>query len=362
MRVSAASIGGVVVAAGIAAWLQAAPSAVARGSRPALSKRAVLDSIATRVLLPAYADLAARGDELSGAVDALVAAPAPAMLARARTAWSAALIAWRRTQGFAHGPVNDLNLSGRIQFWPSRRSSVDGVLRSDRAIDDRLVRELGANAVGLSALEVLLFDDRKDDGLQLAALSAPAGDRRRQYLRTLAHELARETRRLSDAWKGDGYAARFDAGGQDSVNLLVNDLLAAIEIGAQYRLRIVIDSHRAHALRPDLVEGALSGTSQRGVLALVDGSRAAFTGGEGPGLDDYLAQVAPAIARRVADQFARATAAIQAIDRPLEIAIGGQAGAVERAQAECRALEILLKTEVAAALGVTLTFKATDGD
>jgi predicted lipoprotein len=359
MRRLAASIGGVVAAACIAAALQASPSA---GSRPALSKRAVLDSITTRVLLPAYADLAARGGELSAAVDALVAAPAPATLARARAAWSATLVAWRRTQAFAHGPVNDLNLAGRIQFWPSRRTSVDGVLRSDRAIDERLVRELGANAVGLSALEVLLFDDRKDDGQQLAALSGTESDRRRQYLRTLAGELARETRRLSDAWKGDGYAARFDAGGQESVNLLVNDLLTAIEIGAQYRLRIVIDQHRAHALRPDLIEGALSGTSQRGVLALVDGSRAAFIGGDGLGLDDYLAQVAPATARRVAEQFTRATAAIQAIDRPLEIAIGGQTAAVERAQAECRALEILLKTEVAAALGVTLTFKATDGD
>ncbi len=103
----------------------------------------------------------------------------------------------------------------------------------------------------------------------------------------------------------------------------------------------------------------LSGTSQRGVLALLAGSRAAFSGGDGAGLDDYLAQVAPATARRIEERFARVIAAVEAIERPLESRSKGQAAAVERAQVECRALEILLKTEVASALGVTLTFKAT---
>jgi predicted lipoprotein len=66
--------------------------------------------------------------------------------------------------------------------------------------------------------------------------------------------------------------------------------------------------------------------------------------------------------RRRRCSLGSAIAAVQAIDGPLEVAIGRQAGAVDRAHAECRALEILLKTEVASVLGVTLTFKATDGD
>jgi predicted lipoprotein len=355
----------------LAAILAAVPAGVICGravgeppaARSTLSKRAVLDSIAKRVLLPGYTDLAARGAELSTAIDGLTSAPSPASLTRARQAWSVTLLAWRRTQAFGHGPVVDLNVASRIQFWPSRRTSVDRVLSSSGTIDDRFVRELGANAVGLSALEVLLFDDRRDEVRQLASLAGPQGERERQYLRTLARELVQETRRVADAWqRTGGYASSFDAGGQDSLNLLVNDLLTAIELGAQNRLRIVVDQHRANASRPDLIEGALSGTSQRGVLALLTGTRAAFSGGDGVGLDDYLARIGPATARRVDDQFQKAIASVQAIDGPLERAIGHQAAVVERAHTECRALEILLKTEVASLLGVTLTFKATDGD
>lgn len=355
----------------LVAILAAIPAAVvcarsvreASAGRSAPSKRAVLDNIAKRVLLPGYTDLAARSAELSTAIDGLASAPSPASLGRARQAWSVALLAWRRTQAFAHGPVIDLNAASRIQFWPSRRTSVDRVLRSAATIDDRFVRELGANAVGLSALEVLLFDDGRDDTLHLARLSASQGERERQYLRMLARELAHETRRVAEAWqRTDGYASSFNAGGQDSLNLLVNDLLTAIELGAQNRLRIVVDQHRARASRPDLVEGALSATSQRGLLALLTGTRAAFAGGDGVGLDDYLAGIGPATARRVDDQFRKAIAAVEAIDGPLERAMGQQSSVVERAHAECRTLEILLKTEVASLLGVTLTFKATDGD
>jgi predicted lipoprotein len=357
------SISAAAVVACLAGLVSAGPAIEARAGGAPLSKRAALDDIAKRVLLPGYTDLAARSAELSTAIDTLTTTPTTASLARARQAWSATLLAWRRTQAFAHGPVIDLNVSSRIQFWPSRRTSVDRVLRSDRPIDDRFVRELGANAVGLSALEVLLFDDRRDDRLQLAALAGAGGERGRQYLRTLGRELAQETRRVADAWQGaGGYAAKFNAGGQDSLNLLVNDLLAAIELGAQNRLRIVVDQHRAQASRPDLIEGALSGTSQSGVLALLVGARAVFSGGQGVGLDDYLARIGPATARRIDDRFQSAIAAVRAIDGPLEVAIGRQAGAVDRAHAECRALEILLKTEVASVLGVTLTFKATDGD
>ncbi len=338
--------------------LRAAPAGHA-----APSKRAALDNIAKRVLLPAYTDVAARSAELSTAIDGLASAPSPASLARARQAWSAALLAWRRTQAFAHGPVVDLNASSRIQFWPSRRTSVDRVLRSATTIDDKFVRELGANAVGLSALEMLLFDDRRDDGFQVASLSGAQGERERQYLRTVARELAHDTRRVADAWqRTGGYAASFNAGGQDSLNLLVNDLLSAIELGAQNRLRIVVDQYRAKASRPDLVEGALSATSQRGLVALLTGTRAAFSGGDGVGLDDYLAGIGPAAARRIDDQFRKAINAVEAIDGPLERAMEHQASVVEHAHAECRALEILLKTEVASLLGVTLTFKATDGD
>ena len=328
---------------------------------PTVSREAALDNIAKTVLLPGYRELAARSRDLETAAEALISTPSGPSLERTQRAWRAVLLAWRRAQAFAHGPVADLGVYNRVQFWPSRRQSVDRVLRADRPFDATYIQELGANAVGLSALEVMLFDPRLDDQGRVAAFSGPQGARQRRYFQALVHELSAQTTRVEGAWQAD-YATRFKTGGQQQLNLLVNDLLAAIETGAQGRLQVVLDHRDEPQLRTDLVEGGLSGTSQEGVLALLQGAAAVFSGGDGAGVDDYLRQLNAPAARRVEAQFKKAVTAVQEIGDPLERAVTTRERTIARAQEECRALEILLKVEVASTLGVTLTFKSTDGD
>lgn len=361
-KLSMSMLAAAVVVAVVAVVHQSA-SALSRTSSPAVSKRAMLDSIARTVLLPGYSDLAARSADFASAAEVLTSAPNLASLKGAQQAWKDVLLAWRSTQSFVHGPINDLGVYGRIQFWPSRRQTIDRVLRAQRPIDDQYIQELGASAVGLSALEVLLFDIRRDDGARLATFTGTEGERQRKYFMSLTKELVAKTRLVESAWKGQaGYAARFGSGGQQQLNLLVNDLLTAVETGAQGRLRIVIDRHAEPQFLSELVEGGPSGTSQQALLALLIGARTTFTGGDGIGLDDYLAQLKSPAARRVDVQFRKAIDAVRAIDSPLEQAIDVKAQAITRAHDECRALEILLKVEVASTLGVTLTFKSTDGD
>src|SRR5262245_6698034 len=350
-------LGSITVVVGVAILVAAAaPSA-------AVSKQSMLESIGKGVLVPGYAQLAARAAELSTAADALTSNPNPRSLARAQDAWKQTLLAWRRTQAYAHGPAEDLGVYPRIQFWPPRRSSMDRVLRADRPIDAAYVQELGANSVGLSPLELMLFKPAGATASTLAALTAPAGERQRQYVRGLAQDLARETRALADAWQGPGgYATTFGAGGQPQVNMLVNDMLEAIEGGAENRLRVVLERHAERQFRSELLEGGPSGTSQQGLLALLTGAKAVFQGGVGVGVDDYLRMLKSPTAGRAEAQFQKAIDAVRLLDSPLEDAIVARPYAVKRAHEECRLLEIMLKTEVASSLGVTLTFKARDGD
>jgi uncharacterized protein len=352
----------VIAAAAVAASVVSGRQAVIAGPAT-VSKQAALDHIARNVLVPAYSDLATRARDLSTAADALTSAPSPASLDKAQRAWREVLLAWRRTQAFAHGPVADLGVAGRIRAWPWRRQSVDRVLRAQRPIDDGYIQELGANAVGLSGLEALLFDPRQDTAARVAAFAGARGARQRQYFLALARDLVKSTANVESAWRGAaGYAATFSKGGQDQLNLVVNDLLAAIEDGAQERLRRVVDPHVDPLLRAELTEGGVSDTSQPGLLAVVTGAQTLFMGGSGPGLDDYLKGLKLATARRVEVQFQKAIDAIQAIDTPLERAATANPQLISRAWDACRTLEILLKTEVASMLGVTLTFKAKDGD
>ena len=57
-----------------------------------------------------------------------------------------------------------------------------------------------------------------------------------------------------------------------------------------------------------------------------------------------------------------AIAACQAIGAPLEKVVPDNRAIVERAYEQTHALEVLCKTELASALGVTLTFSGNDND
>lgn len=335
----------------------------AAAAAPAVSKQAMLGNIGRNVLAPGYVQLASRARDLAGAADALIAASDARSLGVAQAAWKDVLLAWRRTQPYAHGPAEDLGIAPRIQFWPPRRQSIDRVLRGTRPLDDAYVQELGANTVGLSALELLLFDGSGDDKARAAAFAGPGGARQRQYLHSLAGDLVTQTATLAAAWQGPaGYAATFGAGGQQQLDLLVNDLLEAIETGAESRLRVVLERHAEPQFRAELLEGGSSGTSQQGLLALLTGARAVFAGRTGPGIDDYLRVLKSPAAGRMDAQFQKTIDAVQRLGGPLEQATVAHPDAVKRAHEECRALEMMLKTEVASTLGVTLTFKARDGD
>ena len=327
-----------------------------------VSKQAALSSIAKNVLLPGYADLTARCAELATAADVLAATPNAASLKQTQQAWVATLLAWRRTQAFVRGPITDLNVFGRLQFWPLRPQSIDKVLRDKGPLDAKYIDTLGATAVGLFPLERLLFDPGHDEAL-LATFSGPQSERRRLYVKAIAHDLETRARAAEKAWQGpNGYAASFAAGGQSSINLLINNMLEAVEVGAQARLLLIKEWNAAKVLRPEFVEAGVSAASQQALLSLLIGAEERFNGGDKAGLDDYLRTVNAPTAGRVTTQFRKTIAAVKAIGVPLDQATPATHALIAQAHEESRALEILLKTDAASALGVTLTFLSVDGD
>jgi predicted lipoprotein len=327
-----------------------------------VSKQAALSSITRNVLLPGYAALTARCADLATAADALASTPNAASLKKTQQAWVATLLAWRKTQAFVRGPITDLNVSGRLQFWPLRPQSIDKVLADTRPIDAKYIDTLGATAMGLFPVERLLFDPGHETAL-LATFTGPQGERRRLYVKATAHDLEARARAAEKAWLGpEGYAARFAAGGQASVNLLINDMLEAVEVGAQGRLQLINEWNAAKVLRPEFVEAGVSAASQQALLSLLVGAEERFNGGDQAGLDDYLRTVNAPTADRVNTQFRKTIAAVKAIGVPLDQATPATQALIAQAHEESRALEILLKTDAASALGVTLTFLSVDGD
>jgi len=342
------------------------PLVVALAARgESFSRAAALRNIAEKVIAPGYQDFAMQSRALTNAVEQLANAPDPKSIEQARQAWSATLLAARRLQGFQAGPLTEREYASSFYYWQVLPVRIEAVAESARAIDKRMIDELGATAKGLFALEYLLFDgaagEPGGDVLKLLA----ASDRRRAYMAALARDIEMKASRLADDWSrtdAQGASAKFVAAGQETVNVLVNQLAMNIETVAENRMNFVLSLPQPVSRQFHRIEGSRSGTSLDGILATMEGIRTIYKGRDGAGLDDAVRKVNPALQQRLEQQMDAAIAALRDLKIPLERAVVEKRDALESAYQAVRVLEISFKTELASALGVTITFNSGDGD
>jgi len=347
--------------------------AQAQPASPApFTKNAMLRDIARNVIAPGYQQLALECRELTNSVGQLVQAPSQTSLDNARKDWLAVSQAASRMRCFQAGPITDRSYASTFYYWQVLPVRIDAVLKSPRPIDPSLLDELGATAKGMFALEYLLFDCPGDQPAgtaktptTLKLLTGTQSQRRGLYLLTLARDLEAKASHLATDWTapGDqGAMAKFVAGGQESVNLLVNQLAVAMEDAAEHSLNFVLELPLPISPQLDRIERGRSGSSLQGLIAALEGVQQMYRGAEGLGLDDDLKRVNAPLEIRLHDQFNAAIAATRAIGAPLEQAVVDDRASLENAHQKTRALEILLKVDLVSALGVTLTFSSNDGD
>ena len=337
-----------------------------------VTKDVLLRNIVRDVIVPGYQELAAKSHALTVALEDFTKAPTPESLDRARKAWVAALLASRHIQWLQTGPIADREYIASFCYAKVLPARMEEVLNSSRAIDDSYLAELGATAKGMFALEHLLFGRKSDPAVTNAAtvsvlelFSRPESPRRRQYVLALARDLEAKASQLDKDWTapGDqGAAAKFVASGQDSLNRVVNHLAQLIEQVAEQRINFVLQLHPPISRQFDRIEGSASGTSSQSATALLQGAQKLYRGAEGAGLETYLKHLNAPLAERSQGMFETAIAAVQAIGAPQEDVVSRNRASVEDAYQKTRALEVLCKTDLASALGVTITFTSGDGD
>jgi hypothetical protein len=294
-------------------------------------------------------------------------------LAKARQAWVSALLASRQIQWVQTGPIADREYLAAFYYFKVLPGRMEMVLTNSRAVDGVLLEEYGATARGMFALEYLLFNapvPRPAGGTPPVA-TAPArfsgteGARRHQYAQTLAQDLEAKASQLAADWTASGEqsaAAKFIAGGQQSVNSLVNQIAQFVEQIVEQRLNFVLLLPGPIEQQLDRIEGSRSGTSQRSLVAQFQGVQKVFHAPNGGRLDGYVRSLSEPVATRLKQSFEASIAILQDLGVPLEQLLPDKTASVQKAYEQTRQLEVLLKTDLASVLGVTLTFNSTDGD
>ena len=347
-----------------------APSNHARAEGSArITREAVLRDTVGKVIAPACQELLARSRDLTNALGGLSRSSSADALTQARQAWTATMLAARVVQGYEAGPLTDRDAATAFLHSQILLGRITGVLNSSRPLTATYVEELGSPAKGLFALEHLLFGPKTMDtgaakaGSSADMLTSPQGPRLVEYLQALARDLEARAAQVAGDWSAaDGATKKFIAGGQESINTLVNQLAMHLEVATENRLGFVLSLPEPITRQYQRVECSPSGTSRQSVRALISGIERHYSGGDGAGLDDLVNQLNPSLARRIKAQFTVTLSALDALAAPLEDAVVKDRAALQSAYDKARALEILFKVDLASTLGVTITFGTNDGD
>jgi hypothetical protein len=335
------------------------------------SREAMLRDLAQKVIAPGYAKLAAECRTLSGEIEQFNASPDQTGLDRMRQTWLAVFNAADSLRCYQTGPVADREFGSTFYYWQALPGRIEAIVKDpSQAIDQALLDNAGSTVKGIYALEYLLFDRRggqpgepPESARALDLLTA--SPRRREYLAAVARDAANKAGQLASDWSAagpEGAAEKFAAGGQASLNLLVNQLTQSLENTLQNHLNFVLTLPAPIERQLSKIKGTRSESSLQSVVVALEGIDRFYRGENGLGLHDSVSRMNPALAKRVQDKLTATIAATRAIGEPLERAAVDQRAAIQNAVDQAHELEILFKVDLASALGVTITFTSGDGD
>ncbi len=325
------------------------PSAAAAPTEPQ-----VLATLSERGVRPTLTALAGTGSELSAAVQALCARPDAAGLERARAAWRAAYLAWRRAEPFQFGAVKELELGKQIGYGPANTQVLDAAVTSPDL--SHLLRS--PDTRGYAATEFLLFAPND-------AQSATR-DQRCAHLTEVTREIAVLTARAARVWEQE-YQSSFLAAGDGKPFLLPGDALSlpvaeALNV-TERMLRDRIGPPSGffeEPADPERLEAWHSGASRDGLRASLEGLRLLVLGDGDSGVaalvatrDGVLSKKDPKLAAALDRRLEKAIAALGDDERPLHLELQDKPKRlkrlyreIERLQEEIEEVTLVLELDV----------------
>jgi predicted lipoprotein len=320
---------------------------------------AVLTALADGVIIPSYEALVTNVQALAAAEAALCTRPSAEGLEAARDAWRDTYLAWESSRATGVGPAIAMRSMQAIAF-PAAPQKVEALIAGTDPITPEALNALGADVRGLSGVEDALFAPGAH------ALATAAGARRCEYAANATDLVARAARAVRDAWTSGGYRATFvrgmDGDAISSIEEIVSNVTFRLQQIDDQGLRSLAEA----ATVDDLPRSRREGPSASGLATLrglVGGVAAAVLGPDGqPG----LAALVRARSADTGDRLERLTEDAVAALRPLPDssaqALAEDHAQVAKAAKAVAALRVLVTTEVASQLGVTIGFSDSDGD
>lgn len=338
-------------------------------------KKAMLTYYADNMIIPGYKQLQTAFAALKVASDAFLATPSDATQLAVKTAYRAAHLQYERVALYQFGPAgialldNYLNFSGGLDYNFNTNGELTGFSIDSVTIENNIASgaynlttfsRSSCYAQGFPALNYLFFGPNA-----LAKFNTNKSNRVKYVNDVMARAKTLVDKVVTD-W--DAFRPDFIANTQTNVGSpignLVNQFAYQMDMLKGPRIGWPLGKQSNGIIFATKCEAYFAGISVVLAAENLAALKSAYTAaGSGKGLSDYLiALKKTTLNNDVLAQFDIALTKLRLIPDPLSTSLTTQPAVVDAAYKEIQKLLTLLKTDVASATAVQITFMDNDGD
>lgn len=334
----------------------------------------VNEALVAHHVLPRYERLAGATADLADAT-ANSCGASPGQTALLRDHYHAAMDAWMGVQHLRFGPAELFMRSYRLYFWPQARGKVAKAMAKlvaspETPSSDELT-EASVAVQGLPAVEYLLYgesglggDEAGNSRAICKLLAAIAGNMRDMAADIVADWQGGEVdykRSFLQAGPGNTY---YQAPADATLDLF-KSFHGGLQLIADVKLMPVVGDSIDQA-RPAMVESRRSQRALRNIIVNLEALEAMYVGEDGPGLSNLVADHAAdaKLDDLMHKAFRKTLETARSIEPPLSQVVNSEAlrPEADKLLTQVLALKQIVKSRVAAALGLGVGFNALDGD
>jgi predicted lipoprotein len=324
-------------------------------------KGPIMANMADNYIIPGYADLKTKIDVLETTWNDFLADKTQAKLDISKQAWADANISFQHVKAFDFGPAMSANLVFSFGTFPCDTAQINSNIQNGGY--DLNTNNLDAS--GFDALDYLFYNAGVLNKFQNSINTCT-------YVSDIISKMKTEIVAVVSGWSS--YRATFVNGTSNESTspfaLLVNNFCKDFELCKTTKLGFPIGNHTLGIQQPNYLEARRSGLGKTLLAENIRGSRAIFYGlnlsgnNNGAGFDDYLNAIADkaSLSTTIATRFDYMLSTPQTWSGTLEDLMTSSPSTLENFYDYQQGSVINMKTDMASAFGVLITYQDTDGD
>ncbi|MFA6150892.1 MAG: imelysin family protein [Chitinophagaceae bacterium] len=336
-------------------------------------KAAMLSSYADNLIIPAYEAMQQKIAALQTASDAFITNPNASTQAAVKTAYSETNLQYIRIATFNFGPAdnalldNYLNFSGGLDY----SFTADGELTGFSVDTNTVANNISSGSYSLEMLTRSGFYSQGFPALNYLYFGNEAitkmDSKRAKYISDLLARMKTLIDKVANDWIGyrSSFVSNTQTNSGSPIAYIVNQMSYQLDLLKGPRIGWPLGKQSNGKVFETKCEAYYAGISMALAVENLNSIKRLYTGNNisGKGLSDYLVALNQSTLNTdVLTQFDIALAKLKAIPDPLSNSLLTQPTKVDEAYKEIQKLVTLMKTDVASATAVQISYADNDGD